>query len=142
MTQYEGDAYSKLNQLFLEGVNASKKPAKIELATVIKSAPNLEIKLDADGSVYDKDFLIVSEHLTRHERIVTLEHVELAQRNLGDKTVQDFLDTDDLVSPITTYKHNYIKMTFEDVLKEGDRVLVACLDADMTYIILDRAVFY
>lgn len=140
--KYEGDAFSKLNQLFMEGAMAADGAAKIELATVTKSPPELEITLDSDGLMLDKDNLIVAEHLTRHDRIVTIEHEELAERELGDKIELDHLDTDELLVPITTYKHSYVKMTFEDVLKKGDRILVACLDADMTYVILDRARWY
>lgn len=139
MTQLplEGDAFSKLNALFTEGTNAADRAAKIEIATVTSSAPNLEIKLDADGLVLDKDVLVVAEHLTRHERIVSIEHVESEQRDLGDKVVANIS-----TPTMTPYTHSYVKMTFEDVLKVGDRVLVACLDADMTYIILARARWY
>lgn len=139
MTQLplEGDAFSKLNGLFSEGTNAADRAAKIELATVTASAPDIEIKLDADGLTLDKDSIIVAEHLTRHERIVTIDHVEGEQRDLGDKTV-----TNTSTPKSDSYKHSYVKLAFEDVLKVGDRVLVACLDADMTYIILDRARWY
>lgn len=139
MTQMplEGDAFSKLNALFTEGTNAADRAAKIEIATVTSSAPNLEIKLDADGLVLDKDVLVVAEHLTQHERIVSIEHVESEQRDLGGKVV-----TNTSTPNMASYTLNYVKMTFEDELKVGDRVLVACLDVDMTYIILDRARWY
>jgi len=139
MTQLpvEGDAFSKLNSLFSEGTNAADRAAKIELATVTSAAPDIEIKLDADGLTLDKESIIVAEHLTRYDRIVTIQHVEGEQRDLGDKTVTN------ISAPKTdSYKHSYVKLTFEDVLKVGDRILVACLDADMTYIILDRARWY
>ena len=72
MTQLplEGDAFSKLNSLFSEGTNAADRAAKIELATVTSAAPDIEIKLDADGLTLDKESIIVAEHLTRYDRIV------------------------------------------------------------------------
>ena len=135
----EGGTYSKFVQMMREtGYN---KSVNVELATVVAAAPNLQITLDADGLTIDKDDLIVMEHLTRHERVVTLEHVELTERDLGDGIGIDHLDTDDLAAPVTTYKHSYVKMTFEDVLKVGDRVAVVCLDEDMVYMVIDRAVW-
>lgn len=112
MTQLEGDAYSKLNAMFAEGTNAADRAAKIELATVTSDAPNLAIRLDSDGMPLDKDDLIVAEQLTKHKRTVIIA-------GGGEQEVE-----------------------FQDELKSGDRVLVACVDADMTYIIIDRARFY
>lgn len=148
MKQYkiEGDPFSKLNQLFKEGSEAADGAAKIELATVTKSAPDLEITLDSDGLLLDKDTLIVAEHLTRHERIVSVKYTFPQLVELGDKTADTASNRNNIGQapdiPYENYEMQYATMTFEDVLKVGDRILVACLDADMTYIILDRAVFY
>lgn len=137
---HEGNPYSKFGQMIRDvGYN---KPLNVEIATVTAAAPDLKIKLDSDGLELEKDELIVMEHLTRHDRIITLEHVELAERDLGDGVGIDHLDTDDLAAPVTSYKHSYVKMTVEDVLKVGDRVAVVCLAEDMVYVVLDRTVWY
>lgn len=104
-----GTPYTKFVQMVSElGYNNS---VSIEIATVTAAAPDLKIRLDAEGLELDKDELIVAEGLTRHERIVSFS---------GTSGV----------------------LTYEDVLKVGDRVIVACLDEDMTYMVLDRAVWY
>ncbi|MEH6944777.1 DUF2577 domain-containing protein [Bacillus sp. JJ722] len=136
----EGDPYSQLVQeMQLNGYN---KAVDIEIGTVIAAPPNIKIRLDSSPIELDKDDLIIAEHLTRHTRIVTLTHNELAERDLGDKTERDHLDTDDLAAPLTSYKHNYIELQFEDVLKVGDRVIVDCLEEQMLYVVRDRARWY
>lgn len=117
---------------------------RIELATVTSPPPNLRIRIDDMAIELEADDLVVAEHLTRHKRIVTITHEELAERDLGDKIVQDGLDTDDMVegNPITEYRHSYVELTFEDVLKAGDRVIVASMNGEQTYLILDRVVMY
>ncbi len=138
--RFEGGDWSRI----MQGIRVLgySKPVNVELATVTASAPDLKIRLDADGLELGNEELVVMEHLTRHERIVSLEHVELAERDLGDGIGIDHLDTDDLSAPVTPYKHSYVKMTYEDVLKVGDRVAVVCLDEDMVYMVIDRAVWY
>lgn len=125
------------------------KPVNIELATVISPPPQIRIRLDADGLELGSTDLIVAESLTRHYRVATIEHEEKKERDLGDGIGVDMLDTDDGLTEedgpdyeTTRYKHEYISLKFEDVLKTGDRVIVACLDEDMIYVVLDRAVFY
>ena len=139
--RYEGDSYSKLRQMMSR---AGDKPSgvRIELATVVESPPELKIRRDSDQLILEKEELVVAEHLTRHSRIVTIEHTELAQRQLGDGVQPDHLHTDDLQLPITYYRDNYVWMRFEDLLLVGDRVLLACDDDNMVYYVLDRAVWY
>lgn len=67
----EGNQYSRIIQLMAE-VGYSK-PVNVELATVVAAAPDLMIKLDADELELGTEALIVSKHLTRHERIVSLD---------------------------------------------------------------------
>lgn len=162
MTQpLEGNGFSKLNQLFMQGVDAANTPAKIQLATVTQDAPDITIKLDADGRELDKDFIIVSERLTKHKRIMTI-------RKRTDERFADFtsqmrfksMSVNDSMSPAGEGPHTHdvtmvemsdvqndfdmieLEVEYNDELQVGDRILVACLDVDMTYIILDRAVFY
>ncbi|MFH5779055.1 DUF2577 domain-containing protein [Heyndrickxia oleronia] len=126
-----------------EQVNSNNQPMRMMEAVVLKSPPDLEIKLlGNDKLIIPKDLIVVSERLTRHTRIVTLTHNELATRDLGDKEEVDFLDTDDLVAPLTFYKHSFIEMQFEDVLKVNDRVLVYSFPGFQKFFIADRIISY
>lgn len=139
--RYEGDSYSKLRQM-MDRPTRKIPHTRYELATVIEAPPYLKVRRDSDQLVLDEQDLVVFEHLTRHERIVTLEHVELTPRQLGDSVQPDHLHTDDLQYPLTYYRDNYVRMQFEDVLKVGDRVVLGCDDTNMVYYVLDRAKFY
>lgn len=110
----EGNVYSKFAQLIRD--TGYSKPVNIEIATVVDAPPNLRIKLDQDGLTLENGDLIVAEYLTRHERKVTLS-----------STTIDIQDA---------------ALTFENELKPGERVIVVCLDEDMVYVVLDRAVWY
>lgn len=114
------------------------KEIRIELATVLTPPPDLKILIDGMSVPLGKEFLTVAEHLTRHKRIVTISHQEMAKRDLGDAKREDFLDTDDLAAPFTSHKHSYVEMQFEDVLKPDDKVLV--LSVNSAYYIMDRVV--
>lgn len=115
-----------------------------EFGTVTSPPPNLKIKLDGMQTELEADDLLVLEHLTRHERIATIEHRENADRNVGDGTVKDILDTDDLQAPYTSFTYSNVLLRFEDVLKVGDRVIVASREHNTgaDYIVLDRVVSY
>ena len=95
-----------------------------------------KVKLDNFKHEVDCIFL---EYVTRnHKRIVTLSHDEMTPRDLGDKTEYDHLDTDDKSPPYTSYKHNFVELQFEDVLKIGDRVLVAIVNNGSDHVVLGR----
>lgn len=124
-----------------QGQNGAKPPQKdirIELATVIKPQPDLKILIDGMAEPIGKEFLTIAEHLARHKRIVTITHQEKAERDLGDMKKEDYLDTDDLAAPYTSFKHNYLEQQFEDVLKKDDKILV--LSVGSAYYIMDRVV--
>lgn len=140
----EGSQYSKFIQMFRE-VGYSK-PVNVERATVTAAAPNLRIKLDADGLELDKDDLVVMEHLTRHERVVSIDYKHPNTVELGDGSGEAVSSRQNIGStpstPYEQYEVKYATMTFEDVLKVGDRVAVVCLDEDMVYMVIDRVVHY
>lgn len=140
--RFEGSGISQLRQVITKfGRNDFDK---FELATVLAPPPEIRIKIDNMTIELDQTDVIVAEHLTRHKRVVTIEHEELAERDLGDGIGIDLLDTDDgSPDPVVTYfKESYVLMTFEDVLKQGDRVIVASMNDGQSYVILDRAVTY
>ncbi|MED4399767.1 DUF2577 family protein [Metabacillus fastidiosus] len=142
--QIEGDGFSKIIQIMREtGYNKGETHI---LGTVTKKPPDLKIKLDNFPFELDKNDLIIAEHLTRHKRIVTIRHLEGAERNLGDRMEKDYCEgdliSDDLVAPYTSFAFNYVEMQYEDVLKEDDRVIVIVNEEDMTFTVYDRAVKY
>lgn len=140
----EGNQYSRIIQLMAE-VGYSK-PVNVELATVVAAAPDLMIKLDADELELGTEALIVSKHLTRHERIVSLDYAFPDTVDVGDGSEETVSSRQNIGStpsiPYEQFEMKYVRMTYEDVLKVGARVLVACLEEDMVYIILDEAVWY
>lgn len=111
-------------------------PVNVLYGTVEKAKP-LEIRIHEKLKLTE-EFLDVAEHLTRHERVVTIEHEELAVRELGDRKEVDFLDTDDKVAPVTKYKHSFVKMVFEDGLKKGDKVVLLRAQGGHRFLVIDR----
>lgn len=138
--ELEGKGASMLTQVIRQiGYN---KDLNVEIGTVVSAAPDLKIKIERDQIVLEKDDLLVAEHLTRHKRIVTLSHQEKEKRDLGDCHAEDYLDTDDLAPPYTSYQHNYIELQFEDVLRKYDRVFLIADDDTQQYFVIDRVVSY
>lgn len=114
----------------------ASNPVNIIYGTVIKSKP-IEIEIHKD-LVLTEEFLDIAEHLTRHERIVTIEHVEMTERELGDKKEIDYLDTDDKAYPATTYKHRFVKLIFEDGLKKDEKVVIIRMQGGHKFLVFDR----
>lgn len=121
---------------------------------VLTPPPNLTVKVqNNDKMILLPELLTVAEHLTRHERIVTLEHIEATIRNLGDGEGKDlvtgdgkiFTQTDEREAPhndISSFKYEYIKLQFEDVLKAGDKVLVQTYNGGQKFHIACKLVSY
>jgi len=141
---FEGDGFSQLAQIMQKA--GYSKPVDFLIATVTKAAPDLEIQLDTDGLTLTKDSLIVSRNLTRHQRIISIDYKHPQTVELGDKTASTVSSRNNIgqshQTPYETFNMQYATIQFEDVLKEGDRVIVAELSEDMTYIILDVAHSY
>lgn len=144
--QIEGDGYSKLIQLMRK--HGHNKDVNIVLGTVRQSPPELKIRLDHLPIDLEKEDLIVAEHLTRHERVVTLNYAKgtrfLKDPDIGDKDVtasasRSYTGGEHDPYEYDTFRMEFATLQFEDLLLEGDRVIVAALDEDMTYIVLDRA---
>lgn len=148
---YEGDSYSKIRQMITKG-NGAKQGLRMELATVIAEPPSLQIKLDADNLVLDADDLIVLERLSKHKRNVTFTQSTDAKfttnMRIKSSSVSEAvtpasditaLELSDIQTDFTLVE---MEMEYNDELRIGDRVIVACLEDDMIYVVLDRAVFY
>lgn len=105
----------------LEGSDASQfvqairkfgrgKYDKFEVATVVNPLPNLRIKVDDSALILERDDLVIAEHLTEHERTVTIGG--------GAETT----------------------MSVKSALKTGDRVIMASMDNGQLYIVIDKAI--
>ncbi|WP_346773990.1 DUF2577 domain-containing protein [Brevibacillus sp. SYP-B805] len=137
LERYEGTGISQLEQWIKDvGYNDFDK---LYLATVTSVPPNLKVKIDNWPIELEADDLIVAEHLTRHTRIVTITHDEGTSRDVGDMNPKP---TDHDSEGDLYFRTEYLELKFEDVLKEGDRVLVASMNEGQTYVILDRVVRY
>ncbi|MCM3592507.1 DUF2577 domain-containing protein [Brevibacillus borstelensis] len=137
MTRLEGSGVSQLKQMIARiGYNRFDR---LELATVVSPPPDLRIRIDNMALDLEADDVLVAEHLTRHKRVVTIRHEQDAERDVGD-TEPKPRDNDSTGSLAWTY--SYVELQFEDVLKAGDRVLVASMNGEQTYLILDRVVMY
>lgn len=118
-------------------------PVELMEAVVVSAPPELSLKLKNNSKlIILKEQLVVAEHLTRHKRIVTIEHLEMAERELGDKIAYDYINTDDKQPPYSSFQYNFLEMQFEDVLKEGDRVLVASFQGGQKFYVMDRLITY
>ncbi|WP_298833936.1 DUF2577 family protein [uncultured Planococcus sp.] len=84
----------------------------IQLGTISSPPPAIALVLDNDGMELTASDLIVAHHLTEHTRNITLAGVDATA------------------------------LTIHGGLANGDRVLVACMDAKMQYVVLDKAVTY
>ncbi|MFS0841173.1 DUF2577 domain-containing protein [Paenibacillus sp. 1P03SA] len=108
--QPEGNAASQLVQLIRRyGYN---QDVNIELGTILAPPPGIRVQVDNSPIELDAGDVIVSEHLTRHKRMVRI--------NGGAEQ----------------------ELEFSDELKQGDKVIVASADNGQSFLILDRAVMY
>jgi len=139
----EGNKVFDTGSRFLDLVRQQiPKGFGIELGTVITPPPNLEIRIDNMGINLEKADLLVCEHILRHDRVATIDHLELTERDLGDGIGIDHTNTDDLDPELalTFFTYYNVKFTLEDTLKKGDRVVVMALPGAQQYLIWDRVV--
>lgn len=145
-TQIEGDGASKIVQLMRK--HGHNKDVNFVLGTVTEAPPKLKIKLDHLPIELEEEDLIVAEHLTRHERVVSINYAKdtnfLKDPDIGDKDVTStasraYIGGEHEPYEYDTFRMEYATLQFESLLLIGDRVIVAALDEDMTYIVLDRA---
>ncbi|MDP5273553.1 DUF2577 domain-containing protein [Chengkuizengella axinellae] len=155
----EGSPYSKLIQLMSR--HGYNKDMNIEFATVVSDPPDLKIKIDHMNLELDEEDLIVSEHLTKHERQIKLTGDNLSL--IGDVVTGEMSD-DGEHSHYFTFNNtfgstdedgehtHYLQsldvsvgkmqvegsLEFTDELKIGDRVAVAVLQNEQLYLIMDR----
>ncbi|WP_153732526.1 DUF2577 family protein [Sporosarcina obsidiansis] len=134
----------------LKGMLASG-PVELMEAVVTQAPPDLKIVLKSDSKLpIPKEIIIVAEHLTRHTRIVSLnyEYPKSWEKisDIGDEAKETISSRTNIGSapsvPYEQYEMKYARITFEDVLKEGDEVLVTSLQGGQIYYIADRVTRY
>lgn len=130
----------------------------VESGIVISEPPDLKIEVDGD-IILEADDLIVAEHLAKHSRIVTIEP-QVAEYEadsyitFGSSHVSEAMSAEGLgphvhdVTQITldNVQHDFlarhVRITYDDELKLGDRVLIIADDETDEYYVIDRVVEY
>lgn len=121
----------------------ASNPVNIVLGEVIEAKP-LKIEIHSKLILTD-EFLLVAEHLTRHERIVSIgyEHAQIfPSARIGDELGRASSNRknigDPASNPYEIYEMKYAKITFEDGLKIGDKVVLHRVQGGQKYLISDR----
>lgn len=138
---------------------------RIEFATVTSAPPDLKIKVDNVNMELTKDDLVVAQYLCNHKRTVTIKSQgRMSTDGSGTATINSTSVGDSMTSAgYTPHTHDITKldivgnatfdfngsftvieaeMEYHDLLKVGDRVIVAEIDNGQTYLIFDRLVTY
>lgn len=127
----EGGGGSKLVQLIRQ--HGFNKDVNIELATVTNAPPELKIKVDNVDFELDSDDLIVAEHLTARKETVTIR-----VGNGALTAMTDISGTHD--HALESFELTDGEVEYLDKLAVDDRVIVASVNDEQLYIILDKAV--
>ncbi|UQZ84022.1 hypothetical protein SK3146_03234 [Paenibacillus konkukensis] len=122
----EGSNVSKFAQLIRNiGFNDYDQ---FELATVVSPPPSLRIQIDNMKVGLDATDVVVAEHLTDHERVVSLKDGPDTAGTSGESSGPSYLEN--------------ALLAIKSPLQAGDRVIVASANNGQTYVILDKAVKY
>lgn len=141
---------SLIKRAALEG-NKVSSPVELMEATVIEAPPELKIKLKSNQKlIIPKELIIVAEHLTRHDRIISINYeypkTWIKDPDIGDGDKSTSSSRVNIGSspatPYENYQMRYAKVTYEDLLKIGDEILVMSLQGGQTFYITDRVIKY
>ncbi|MEH7521681.1 DUF2577 domain-containing protein [Bacillus sp. JJ1503] len=124
-SQLEGNGAAKLIQQMKR--HGNNKEVIVELATVVTPPPSLSIRMNSDNLPVDSNEIIVAEHLTEHQRTISI--------NGGSVT--------GTVTPsgnLTTFTLTDATMTIKSPLKAGDQVIVLTANDGQLYYVIDKAV--
>jgi hypothetical protein len=120
-----------IKKLAKEAVDSSGPLQFIE-AEVHSAPPNIQLRLKENTKlIIPKEFISVSEHLTRHKRIA-----DISSSNIAESMTS---------AGYTAHTHNITALTmkdaqieFKDELKKGDRVMVAAIQGGQSFFVIDR----
>ncbi|KGR89219.1 hypothetical protein CD31_01245 [Lysinibacillus boronitolerans JCM 21713 = 10a = NBRC 103108] len=121
----------------------ASNPVNIVVGEVIESKP-LKIEVHSKLILTD-EFLLVAEHLTRHERIVSLAYEDaqnFSSGRMGDSLKQASSSRKNIgesaPNPYEKYEMKYAKFIYEDGLKIGDKVVLHRVQGGQKYFVSDR----
>lgn len=109
-------------------------PAQVLYGTVEKADP-LEIRIHEKLKLTE-DFLDVAKHLTRHERIVSIQFEN--PKTWTEAEIGDAVKTTSSNQGFSNYEMKYAKMIFEDGLKIDDKVVLLRIQGGHRFYVLDR----
>ncbi|WP_128896324.1 DUF2577 domain-containing protein [Longirhabdus pacifica] len=147
----EGGSYSKLIQMMQTfGYN---KDVDVELATVLSVEP-LKIKVDNMNIELEGTDLIVAEQLLEHKRTLNINQQPMTVQ--ADVSQHDISATSSCTAGGSTIPNNNvtfttlgldaevsgenIEVTIMSKLEVGDRVIVASIQDNQIFVVLDKAV--
>ena len=141
----EGDLMASLEQVKRVAVKAVDATNPVQLLYgVVEKANPLEIRIHEKLKL-EEEFLDVAEHLTRHERIVSLEYLHpynLPDTRIGDETKDTISSRNNIGSgqevPYETFNMQYAKMVFEDGLKIDDKVVLIRKQGGHRFLVVAR----
>ncbi|KAA0944067.1 DUF2577 domain-containing protein [Sporosarcina sp. ANT_H38] len=124
----------------------STNPVNLIFGVVTKAEP-LEIEIHSKLTL-TREFLLIAEHLTRHDRIVTIRY-EFPKTwdkdaDIGDEvksaaSSRNYIGSPPAI-PYGKYELSNTKMTFENVLKKGDKVSLVRMQGGHKFFVMDRVV--
>ncbi|MFD1203599.1 DUF2577 domain-containing protein [Sporosarcina contaminans] len=109
-------------------------PVNVLYGTVEKAKP-LEIRIHEKLKLTE-EFLDVAEHLTRHERIISLDYQN--PKKWPETAIGDAAKDTSSSEGYTDYNLKYAKMVFEDGLKKGDKVVLLRVQGGHRFLVYDR----
>ncbi|WP_176560340.1 DUF2577 family protein [Brevibacillus dissolubilis] len=129
----------------------SIKVTSLMEAEVIAAPPELKIKIKGnDKLIIPKELIVVSQHLCKHKRKVTIKNDGKTDLTGGkpsvSMSVQGYQPHVHQVSKVdltsATLTSTEAEVEFLDELKQGDSVMVASFEGGQKFFILDRIVTY
>ncbi|GLC87484.1 DUF2577 domain-containing protein [Lysinibacillus piscis] len=121
----------------------ASNPVNIVLGTVVETKP-LKIELHSKLPLTE-EYLLVAEHLTRHERVVSIRYEypkNYTKEQIGDASKQANSARknigDPASNPYENYTMSYARLTVEDGLKVGDKVVLHRVQGGQKYFVSDR----
>ncbi|WP_107838972.1 DUF2577 domain-containing protein [Metasolibacillus meyeri] len=121
----------------------ASNPVNLMVGEVIESQP-LKIEVHSKLILTD-EFLLVAEHLTRHERIVSTIYTDaknFPRSRMGDELKSASSQIRIIGEPgsyrYEDYEMHYAQLMIEDGLKEGDKVILHRVQGGQKYFVSDR----
>ncbi|MES1046299.1 DUF2577 domain-containing protein [Bacillus sp. Gen3] len=125
--------YDNVKKAAVKAVMATN-PVNILYGTVENAKP-LEIRVHEKLKLTE-EFLDIAEHLTRHERIVSVDYQN--PKTWPDSVIGDAAKDTSSSEGYSKYNLKYAKMIFENGLKKGDKVVLLRVQGGHRFLVIDR----